>query len=305
MTTKLFDSVIIGFDGREQAEDALALGRLLASNAPTPSKIVLAYVVDNQPPFVRQTRVYAQERRERVHEVLEPALAAFGHQARVEPASIDSSSPARGLHDLASEFGIYGSTVIVIGSTHRGPIGRVMLGSVGEMLVSGAPCPVTAAPRGFAQDSPESIAGVVVGFDGSTESRAALVTAHELARAMGVSLRAVAVAHRSPVARHREAGSAQHRAALEERLDQAVGELDGDVDGTVVDGDPVKRLAEAADGAGMLVLGARGYGPLHHVLVGSVSSKLMRLAPSPVLVLPRPAPGEDGASEATASKRSA
>ena len=31
MATRLFDPVIIGFDGSEQSKDALALGRLLGS----------------------------------------------------------------------------------------------------------------------------------------------------------------------------------------------------------------------------------------------------------------------------------
>ena len=75
-------------------------------------------------------------------------------------------------------------------------------------------------------------------------------------------------------------------------------QIDGQAQSTIVEGDPVDQLVEAAADADLLVLGARGYGPHQHVLVGSVSSKLMRSAPSPVLVLPRPAP-EDSAEQAT------
>jgi nucleotide-binding universal stress UspA family protein len=296
MTTKLFDSVIIGFDGSDQAKDALALGRLVGSLGS--SGIVLAYITLHQPPFERQSRVYAQARRERVDHVLEPALSALADHGRVEPASIDSSSAARGLHDLASEYGVYGSSVLVIGSTHRGPIGRVLLGSVGEVLISGAPCPITVAPRGFAQRATHSLGSVVVGFDGSAESRAALHAAHGLALAADAPLQAVAVAH----GKHEHEGTPVHdRTALAERLDEAVAELGGTAEGIVLDGDPAGKLAEAADGADMLVLGGRGYGPLHHVLVGSVSSKLMRSCPCPVLVLPRPAPDQEEAESTPAA----
>jgi len=43
------------------------------------------------------------------------------------------------LHELAEEIG---ADVLVIGSTHRGKIGRTLLGSTGESVLHGAPCPV-------------------------------------------------------------------------------------------------------------------------------------------------------------------
>jgi len=36
-------------------------------------------------------------------------------------------------------------------------------------------------------------------------------------------------------------------------------------------------------------VGSRGYGPLRRVLLGSVSTELIRTAPCPVIVHPRPA----------------
>ena len=292
MAAKLFDSVIVGFDGSEQSADALALGRLLGSIGP--STIVLAYITDHQPPFERQTRIYAQARREKVHAVLEPALSWLEGRDHVEPASIDSSSPARGLHDLAHEYCKYGTGVLTIGSTHRSPVGRVVLGSVGEMLVSGCPCPIMVAPKGFAQHVPDSIGTIVAGFDGSPEAREALTAADHVARASGASLRAVGVTHRSALSRHDGDGTAANREGLQARLDEALAGIGGRAEGAVVDGDPTERLSEAATDADLLVLGARGYGPRHHVLVGSVSSKLMRAAPCPVLIVPRPAPDDSG-----------
>ncbi len=37
----------------------------------------------------------------------------------------------------------------------------------------------------------------------------------------------------------------------------------------------------------ILVVGSRGYGPLRRVLLGSVSTQLVKSAPCPVLVVPR------------------
>ena len=91
------------------------------------------------------------------------------------------------------------------------------------------------------------------------------------------------------------------REALQARLDEAVWELGEGVDTSVVEGDPADQLAEAAKGAGLLVLGGRAYGPMHYVLAGSVSAKLMG-APSPVMVLPRSAPDPGVADAGTAAR---
>jgi nucleotide-binding universal stress UspA family protein len=54
-------------------------------------------------------------------------------------------------------------------------------------------------------------------------------------------------------------------------------------------GDPVRKLIEdAGTGVDLLVLGSRGFGPVMRLLVGSVSSRVIREAPCPVLVVPRP-----------------
>jgi nucleotide-binding universal stress UspA family protein len=184
--------------------------------------------------------------------------------------------------------------VLVIGSTHRGPIGRVVLGSVGELLLAAAPCPVAVAPRGFAAGRREVVEAVGAGFDGSDESLVALRSAHQLASEAGARLRAISVTHpppRLPRPGHgsTEAGKPSDPDAIAERLTRALSELGGDATSVVVEGDPVERLAEAGQELDLLVLGTRGYGPLHHVLLGSVSAKLMRSAPCPLLVMPQPA----------------
>ena len=63
--------------------------------------------------------------------------------------------------------------VIVLGSTHREGLGRVLPGSVGERLLhGGAPCAVIVAPSGFADREQLEIETIGVGYDGRSESRA-------------------------------------------------------------------------------------------------------------------------------------
>ena len=54
-------------------------------------------------------------------------------------------------------------------------------------------------------------------------------------------------------------------------------------------GNAAKVLAEASEQLDLLVLGSRGYGPMHSVLVGGVAGRVVRDAACPVLVLPRKA----------------
>ena len=48
-----------------------------------------------------------------------------------------------------------------------------------------------------------------------------------------------------------------------------------------------EQLAERSAGVNLMVVGSRGYGPLHSVLVGGVSGRLMRSAQCPTIVVPR------------------
>jgi nucleotide-binding universal stress UspA family protein len=61
-----------------------------------------------------------------------------------------------------------------------------------------------------------------------------------------------------------------------------------DVETSLIGGDPAATLISAVTMPGTLLLvGSRAYGPVRRVLLGSVSSKLVRSAPCPLIVHPR------------------
>ena len=197
-------------------------------------------------------------------------------------------------------------------ATDHGPLGRVLLGSVGERLLSGAPCAIAIAPRGYAASAPHALDVIAVAFDGSPEARGALRVAHALARRTGAALGALTVVV-PPAAipgrfvplpgleplegMERPDALARQELAATRAVDAAIQGL-GDgvtVEQQVLFGtDPVEPILEAAaSDVDLLVLGSRGYGPVRRALVGSVSSALVRHAPCPVLVMPRLADGAD------------
>lgn len=149
--------------------------------------------------------------------------------------------------------------------------------------------------RPAAMAPPAPPARIVVGYDGSPGSEAALRWAASLAAALGSAVRVVHAvgllehARLAPVAAHEQQARAVATGA---GLDPARFEW------CVVDGDPgsvLRRAAEGADGGNLLVVGTRGAGAHAGTLLGSTSLGLAEEAPVPVVVVPTPSP-PDGAS---------
>src|SRR3954452_10895788 len=115
-----------------------------------------------------------------VRSVVEEALAAATAAGVRSPQMelIGDEPPAPALQRLAERDH---TRAIVVGSSHRGPIGRVVPGGVAQRLLSGAPCPVVVAPVGYAERDAAPLETVGCGFDGSDGARAAWRVACDLA----------------------------------------------------------------------------------------------------------------------------
>jgi nucleotide-binding universal stress UspA family protein len=70
-------------------------------------------------------------------------------------------------------------------------------------------------------------------------------------------------------------------------LASAVAELESDVTPEVAVGTAWKELAARSADLDLLVVGARAYGPMRRLLLGSTSSRLARHAACPLLITPR------------------
>jgi nucleotide-binding universal stress UspA family protein len=205
---------------------------------------------------------------------------------------VETGSPADAFQALAERGE---ADLVVLGSTHHAAIGSVAPGSVAEHLLQGARCRLVIAPKGYARadHSLDRLRVVGVGFNGTAESQAALDEAATLARRFGGSMRVIGVA--TPVPAMGAAAAAQAgadpRADFQAQLHAAVAGLEPELRALPVleRGDPVEKLLDAAEmGLDLLVLGSRGFGPVMRLLIGSVSSRVIRAAACPVLVVPRP-----------------
>jgi nucleotide-binding universal stress UspA family protein len=284
----MFKKIIVGYDGSDQAKDALALARVLASADTT----------------VMATSIYKFEEvygkgmsgdagfETALREEAEGLLADVGEG--VEKHTHGRGSPAHGLQEVAESEG---ADLIVVGSTHHGAIGRTFVGSTSERLLHGSPCPVAVAPKGFAAVDGQEIHVVAAAYQSVEEARRALDLAKGVAVESGATLRVISVVEPPEAATPLFANDYQWdeysrrlRQSVEDELADVVAKTPAELhaQSSVITGDPAAVLAKKAEeGVDLLVMGSRGYGAVKGVLLGSVSAKLIRTATCPLLIVPR------------------
>lgn len=297
--------IIVGYEVSDCGRDALVLGRRLAEATSGELVVASAWVHEfyELPPPVEGYSALMRKRAERAAREAERVVGESGAAAF---HVIGASSSARALHEFAEREH---ADLVVVGSTSRGALGRVLPGSVGERLLHGAPCAVAVAPRGFANRESTSLVPVGAGFDGSHEAGAALASAAGLARALGGQLRAISVWHRPSPGHPLFAMTSYHdfienlERAHRDRVAEAVATHAGDLDAEaiVLEGEAVAAIARESADLGMLVVGSRGYGPLRRALLGGVSGRLLQTAACPVMVVPHGVEHPFGASAAVAT----
>jgi len=285
----MYRKIVVGYDGKEQAADALALAAQLRAEDGT---VIAACVYPATGPGRGQQLGWVME------DAAGETLAGARKQIDADWLSLQpvlGHSSAHGLHVLSEEAK---ADVVVVGSSHRGEVGRVLAGSTGERLLNGSPCPVAVAPRGFAaRGGAPRVVGVP--FDGSEEAAAALREGAALARAFGATLKVVTVVPPLEVFTT-DAGDRRYHADAEiERyrreefrriLEDAAEPLPEELRAATVllDGQPAAEIVdEAGKDIDLLVMGSRSYGPIRRVMVGSTAIAVMRRSPCPVIVIPR------------------
>ena len=185
---------------------------------------------------------------------------------------------------------------LIVMSTHgRRGLENVLLGSVTEEVVRFANCPVLTVRSGEGASAFPSTNPILVPVDFSEHSRQALALAREIASTFGASIHALHVFER-PIHPEIYLGGMPldspdfHtvEGSLREALETFVRETPGPEVATslhVVEGRAVPAILEFVQDSevGLVVIATHGLTGLAHVLLGSVSEKVVRRATCPVL----------------------
>ena len=189
-----------------------------------------------------------------------------------------SGSPADVLCDMSAS-----ADMVVLGHRGRGGLTGLLLGSVSSQVAAHARGAVVVV-RGHWRPVPGHVpCAVVVGADGSGASQPALAFAFAEATLRDAPLLAVCALADTPSI----LGGAR---LLEADFEQALAKCEADspevvVRRQVVQGAPRGALLDAAAGAQLLVVGARGRGGLCGMMLGSVSMAALHHSPCPVAVV--------------------
>jgi nucleotide-binding universal stress UspA family protein len=296
----MYEHIIVGYDGGEGAQDALTLAQALAPGG----RLTLVRAMPYEP-FLSEVSIGPPAtlvaERKSTREALDRLAGSLG----VEAEAVESISPARGLHEAAERLG---GDLIAVGSSHRGPVGRVFAGSLARTLLNGSPCAVAVAPHGY-REQDRAIARIGVGYDGSAEASDALHAAAELAARRDATVRVIAAI---PPLYYAYGGAwvvadpelpAIRREECRHQVDAAVAALPAGLkaEGRVFDGAPATVLVEESEDLDLLFVGSRGYGRLRGVLLGSVSAELIDTVRCPLVAVPRGASVADSATTAGAA----
>ena len=209
---------------------------------------------------------------------------------QIETVTRRGSAPGAAILDYARAEGI---DLIVMGTHGRGLMQRLSLGSAATRTLRQAPCPVLTVRAGVPTEAPE-VRRVLAPLDFSEHSAAQLWVARDLAAAYGAQLDLLHVIEPLPFlglltgvmsARDVVPDIMERADAAMERMWEDVEVAEVTVKRHVEEGHAAARIVDFAAqvGADLIVIGAQGHAGLERFLIGSVTERVVRTAPCPVL----------------------
>lgn len=264
------DRLLLAFDGSDDSRRAAAWARAVAA-ARRDVEVELVHALTLPPIPVGAWDMAVGELLDRhesqMRELAERERAAFEEAGVPATLFLRRWLPVDSVLERAAETA---AGLIVLGPHGHGPR-RLSLGSTSSAIARTAAAPVVVV-RGEAAVAPPR--RVMVALDGSPAAAAAASAVARWFPAAHVLAASVA-----------SAGAAAGRARLAERLVE-LGVGAERVEGVELEGDVASALLECAEthGADLMAIGRRGISPLAGLLLGSVSEKLLQLAPCPLLI---------------------
>lgn len=287
--------IVIGVDGSERALPALIFAAREATLRDAALDVVCVWHV----PVTLYPHMVTLDP--------EPFEAAAGEV--LGRAAVDAHSAAPGIalrtHLVRGDAAVQltelaeGADLLVVGSRGRGGFAGLLLGSVSRRCLHLGTSPVAVVPVAWPTTEPGSgTRRIVVGVDGSESSAAAMQWAYDEAVLRSASIEVVHAFEYphmvSPVGSIVTLDPIEMRRSSEALLEMMTSRLllaDTDaphVGRKAMVGPAAGALVEIAQGADLLVVGARGMGALKRIVLGSVSQQCAHHTPCPIVVVRAP-----------------
>jgi nucleotide-binding universal stress UspA family protein len=255
----MYADVVVGIDGTDAGRDALALGQTLA---PRSIQLALAHVRVLEAPA---RRGYNSASAVRTREDSIQLLAAEREHAAAAADTLSVLAPdvGSGLVDVAESRG---ADLLVIGSSRRSAIGRVLVGDDARAVLHRAPCAVAVAPRGYGKCA-KTVEVIGVAYDDSAQANVALAHAWALSRQTGAKVVAC------------------HVIALDAHgVDVFAAPVVEDAEVSVAVGTSGEQLAAFSESVDVLICGSPNNGIVRRVALGNTSDYLSRHCACPLII---------------------
>lgn len=295
MATTLNHPVVVGFDGSEGAQRALAYAAWEATRRSVPLRMIYGY----QPVALYGPGLVYASNVELTLTWARDMLTGAADKTRAELPGLEVSEAVIAGGPAATLLGqSQDASLLVVGSRGRGGFAAMLMGSVCAQVAAHATTPVVIVRAAADPDGPYDNGPILVGVDGSEGAQDALEFAFEQAAARNVPLFAVYVwgvlpkNNLGPISDgYYDSQQAQDEA--ERLLSEALAgwrsrypDVEVDTLATHSFG-TVETLVQLGSHAGMIVVGPRGRGGFAALLLGSTADGVVRHADRTVAIAHR------------------
>ncbi|NYS59642.1 universal stress protein [Vreelandella salicampi] len=213
---------------------------------------------------------------------------SFASELTVEEVRLRDTSfvrqPERAIVEHARQ---HKKSQLVMGARHLGEIGKWVKGSVSNAVIHRAKGPVTVLHADAEITETAYIGRILLPTDGSAESDLAARLAGDLARSGNIPVEIIYCQPPGEVPPLDNGEPEAERVLTNTR--EALGDVPTGIQDTVLHaehyGEAIAEQAQKCDDSPVIVMGRRGLGHWRESLMGSVSQKVIELAPCPVTVV--------------------
>lgn len=282
---------VVGYVPDRRGSEAVALGATLAGGREIGLDVVVVMPSDD-PTY----DMYSPDRRfqaaltDQAQEWLDGGLAQVPSGVPAQGRVRHDDSITQGLIEAATDPDLGPEAeAIIVGASHRGLIGELLIGSVSGALLHSSPVPVAIAPSGYAGHP--ALTRITVALGEGKGADALFDVAVAAAAARGIPLRLMSLIALDQEDESREARLAAAREHADELVEQARAQLPAEcvVTGEVGTGRALEDCVTAMEfeESEIVMLGSGRLARKRRVFLSASAHRIVRALPVPMVVVPR------------------